>query len=256
MIFGMRKINMLTLTKYILNLLLLLVTFCSVEAQTSAECRELVRKSYANINVSDYSKRRNEAMLLRYTTKIIMWNNDEVPNSETEVKLITAKKQIIFLTKDASFYSDDKDVFLVVPKTLDLIRSKAVMSEDKDNFFIKQASLLKDSLIMKSSVKNCSDVTLDGTVLKKIELEPPLKAKKFYSIERMIFFIDTKTANIKKYKVLYSKASQVKEIENTYYDINTHYKTDTSLPVYYKFFDKKDRLQAQYKNYHYVDNTK
>jgi hypothetical protein len=241
--------------KYIL-VVLPLTLIGRMQAQTSLECRELVRKSYANINVSDYSKKANEGVLLHYTTKITMWNNDEVPNSETEVKLIAVKNQISFLTKEASFYSDDKDVFLIIPRTLDLIRSKAVMTEDKDNFFIKQASLLKDSLIINSSVKSCTDVTLNGITLKKIEMEPPLKAKKFYSIERMTFFIDSKSGSIKKYRILYTKSSQIKEIENTYFDINTHYKTNSNTPVYYKFFDKKDRLQAQYKNYNYIDNTK
>jgi hypothetical protein len=238
-------------------LLLLLIMISSVFAQNTDVCRDMVRKSYKTIDVSGTVKKGEEVTFLHYTTKINMWNKEEVPDSETEIKLYSGKKQINFLTKEVSFYSDDKDIFLVIHRSQDLIRNKAVVTKTEENFFIKQASLIKDSLIMTSMVKSCNDLTMaDGSQCKKIELEPLEKAKKYYKIEKMTFFLDKTTGAIKKFQINYSKKSSIKLIENTYHEVNTKYSADLKTPVYYKFFDKQNKPLAKYKSYNYTDNTK
>lgn len=239
----------------LIKVLFFLIIYSSYAQKNSTDaCKQLIRKAYQKIDVS--GNKGASPTLIHYTTRITMWNTEETPNTETEIKLLTANRQIHFLTREASFYSDEKDVFLVVHRSADLIRSKAVLTSEEENFFIKQASLIKDSLLITSAASFCQEIKqADGSLLTKVELVPPARTRRIYKIEKVIFLLDKTTATIKKLQIQYSKESAIRQIDNTYHLVDNHSRIKLSTPVYYLFFDKRDKLLPRYKDFNYIDNT-
>jgi hypothetical protein len=224
-------------------------------AITIDPCKDLVRKYFNNTNTSNVTA-SGKTIYLRYNTKIEMWNNEEYPNTNTDIELIAYKQQIHFISKEASFYSDEKDAFILIHRTKNIIKNKS-LSNAEGNIFLQQANLFKDSLIITSKVIFCEEVKdVSGNILKKVQLQPQAKAREAYKINRLTFLLDTKEGFIRQMKIEYTEQSKVKIITNTYSVVDTNNKIKLTQPVYSKFMDSQGRLLVAYKEYSFTDNSK
>lgn len=237
------------ITKLTASALLLLTAMAFGPAP---DCMQELKDIYRRMgSVAD----EGSVILLDYTVNTTLTEEalkKGVKTAPSNVKIILSKGHSRCISKEMSYYQDEKNAFTVIPsrKLIYWSNSTDVMKNDR----AKQLSMLQDTLFSVSRMIECRKEEGQG-YNRCIVLQPNEKAQKAFGISRMAFYISDTKEEIKKVVITYRDHEAIAQLEIVYNKVDYDYKQeDIKKPVKDLFIQGKNKLSPTYRHYTLVDN--
>jgi hypothetical protein len=194
-------------------------------------------------------------VLLDYTVNTVLSEGaikKGMKTAPSNVKLLASKDHVRCISKEMSFYQDEKNAFTVIPSRKMIYWSNSTAGAQSGK--ADRLSMLQDTLFTLSKVIECRKEQGSGYD-RCIVIQPNAKAQKMFNISRMSFYVSDAKEEIKKVVIIYLEQDPVVRSEIVFNEISTDHKgEDISKPVKGLFIQAKGKLSPEYKSYTLVDN--
>jgi hypothetical protein len=236
--------------------LLFFNVFPNVYGEDNSSCIQSLRDIYKKMNSIPETTDGKTIYYMNFNIKTTLRKQSLEP-SLSDVELMVGKNQMRYLSREMVIYEDEKNSFTVIPSRETIYWGDSNIGHNK-NQREKRMTILQDTLFDLCSLEECRNVNQSKEGYDRIiVLKASSEAQKLFGMNKLTFFVNSITDQIKKISIEYPDNNQVSSVEMTYNSINYNYqKNNFSRPVKSFFMDDKQELLSAYKQYQLIDNRK
>ncbi|MDP2387572.1 MAG: hypothetical protein Q8M29_14440 [Bacteroidota bacterium] len=195
---------------------------------------------------------------LNYQVKALLNEKDKQGNnivSSSKIEMMTAAKNSWLFSDKMNIYRDQKTTITVLPTQKVIYLADAVVGKKEERLYDK-LSVLQDS-IFKCAEKVETLEVKNKPFNKVVTLYLNPKMSQFLELKKVVYCINTTSNTLHKVDLEYMPDKQYKTLEYVFTNMDYDYKkTNISVPVTTLFFEKKNKLKAEYTGYKVIDNRK
>lgn len=234
----------------ILGLVAVLITAARTPQQ---DCLQEVRAIFDKMNTAPPLGQNNYYFSFNIKSTLRKAPSNASKTSTSDVELHVGATQSRYISKEALMYIDQENTFTVIPSKK-MIYWTAVNQKEGKEERAQKLTMMQDKLFDMSTVGECMVVSPKDGYNKMITLIPNQKAKDYYQVDKITFYIDSKEKAMKKIILSYSSANKLESVELTYHKIDYYNKSqDLGKPVKPLFITTKGDLTPAYTEYKLVD---
>lgn len=235
-----------------LGVCLIVALFC-FSGTIPTDCIKRVHDIYKKMNSGNTE---NGYVYMNFTmnTKLSETVKTKDQFIQSDIEYIVGKNKMHYLSNDMKVYCDEKDNFTILPSRKLIVWTNSLM-ESGQGTRMKSYQVLQDSMFLTSRLLSC-EVKSDNakTYDKVIAIEPVNNSKKQYLYNKITFYINTSTNEIKKVVINYPPKSDYSSIEVIYNKVQYNYQSkELALTAKEWLFTSNGNLQDKYKTFKLID---
>jgi len=213
----------------------------SSSAQTEL-CKEKLRKSFAAMEKL-YADSSNLYMHYKVNTMQALNKNIQAD----EVKVYMLDSIYVVSSSMASYYSDSKDAFMIMPLQQKMYRLDVQSVKNKS---FDQTSLFRKGMLDSSTVLSCSKLENQS---EKISMKPPLTFTQYTHISKVDYILDAANGLIKECTLYYVEGNPLVYTQYLFIDINSKAVSPFVGGVKELMLGKDNTPVSMYAGYRYTD---